>query len=272
MFQGGRLFVFNWGAIVSVLVPILKTVLIVLIGHFVAAYIVKLVKRGLDKSKLDSFLTAFLAKSVNIALHILIILSALNSLGISTTGIIAAFSAGVVAIGLALKDSLSNVAGGILLLVSPRFSAGDFIEAGGNSGTVVSVDLLHTTVKTPDNKQISIPNGILVNSQITNYSKEQKRRVDITIPIPYETDAEFAKKIISGVVSKHTMVLSEPDLPLVRVASYGDSAVNIAVRCWCDNGNYWSVYFDLMEQIRASLEDKEISMPYNQLDVYIKNK
>lgn len=250
--------------------PWIKAILILLIGHFVISYIVKITKRVCGKSKLDKSLIAFLVKTLNIFLHALIVLSALNTVGISTTGLIAALSAGVVAIGLALKDSLGNIAGGVLLLISPRFHTGDYIEASGNGGTVIKVDLMHTTIKTPDNRVISIPNGTLVNSDITNYSGEEKRRVDIEFGIPYECDAEKAKEIIKNTISGHSLVINDPDEPMVRVISYGDSTVNIITRSWCKASDYWTVYFDLMEQVRTELEKEGISIPYNQLDVHIK--
>ena len=174
---------------------ILNAVLILIIGHFIIAYIVKIIKRACMKANSDTSFISFVSKTVNIILHMIVVLSALNTLGISTTGLVAAFSAAVVAVGLALKDSLGNIAGGVLLLVSPRFLTGDFIEASGDSGTVVKVDLLHTTIRTVDNRQISIPNGLLINSHIINYSGEEKRRVDIKFSISYDADVNLAKHI-----------------------------------------------------------------------------
>ncbi len=258
-----------WEKIWSIAQPIIKLVAIILIGHIIIRYAVRLLGRALGKSRLDESLISFIAKSANLLLHVLVILSALGSIGISTTGIVAAFSAAVVAIGLALKDSLSNVAGGILLLLSPRFATGDFIEAGTDSGTVIAIDLLHTTVRTPDHKQVSIPNGVLINSHITNYSREETRRVDLTFPISYEADAEKAKAVIEKAVAAHPLVLSAPEKPMVRILGYGDSAVNVAIRSWCKTADYWTVYFDLTEGVRAAMEKEGISIPYNQLDVRI---
>lgn len=260
----------NPEALKEYIVPLIRMVLTLVIGHVIAAYLVRLLKKALGRSKTDPSLADFLAKTLNIVMHVLIILSALSSIGISTTGILAALSAAAVGIAVALKDSLSNVAGGILLLIAPRFSTGDFIEAGGQSGTVLHVDLIHTTIKTPDHKQVSIPNGLLVNNEIINYSREPKRRVDITFSVAYEADAQKAKAVIQNVIRAHELTLSEPE-PEVRVISYGDSAVNIVSRTWCLTENYWTVFFDLTENVRTALEAEGIPFPYNQLDVHIKN-
>ena len=262
---------FNWIKLFSGAVPLIKMILILIIGHVVIAFIMKIIKRALSKTKLDKSFTTFIAKSFKIIMNILVILSALNSIGISTTGILAAMSAAAVAVAVSLKDSLSNVAGGILLLIAPRFSTGDYIETSGDSGTVLSVDLLHTTIRTPDNRQISIPNGALVNSHITNYSRENTRRVDMTFCISYESDADLAVKIIKKTIASHPAIIDEPAEPMVRVHSYGDSSVKIIARGWCKSSDYWDVYFDLTEQARRALEENNIYFPYNQLDVHIKN-
>ncbi len=261
----------NFKYIASIISPFMKTILILLVGHFVAVYIRRIVKKAFKKSNVDISLAAFLTKTINISLHLIVILSALNSLGISTTGIVAALSAATLAIAVALKDSLSNVAGGVLLLISPRFVTGDFIETEGDSGKVLSVDLLHTIILTPDNKQVSIPNGVLINSHIINYSREKLRRLDLIIPVPYSCDIEYAKDIIKKTILLHPSILKEPAEPLVRVKSYSSYSVDVLVRIWCSNDDYWNVNFDLTEEIRNELKSNNIDMPFEQLDVHIKN-
>ena len=259
----------TWENLWSMLKPIIKMGFIFIIGHLIVRYVMRIIRRALDRSNMDGSLASFLIKTINIVLHILVILSALNTVGVSTNGVLAALSAAAVAVAVALKDSLGNVAGGILLLVSPRFLSGDYIEAGGDEGTVIQVDLLHTTVRTIDNKQISIPNGVLINSHITNYTREEKRRVDITFPVPYEVDIEKAKQIILSAISKHSLVLNEPEKPMARVIKYNDSSVDVITRSWCNTPDYWTVYFDLTEQVRSELEKNGISIPYNRYDVHI---
>lgn len=261
---------FTWENVWLVLRPLIKMGAILLIGHFIVVYIVRIVRKGFARSRMDRSLSEFLLKTIKIVLNILVILSALSTVGVSTGGLLAALSAGAVAVAVALKDSLGNVAGGILLLVSPRFLSGDYIAAGGDEGTVVRVDLLHTTVRTIDNKLVSIPNGVLINSHITNYTSEEKRRVDITIPVPYEADIEKTKQIMLSVISRHPLVLNEPEKPMARVMKYSGSSVDVITKSWCATENYWSVYFDLTEEIRAELERNGIAIPYNKLDVNIK--
>lgn len=269
-FKDGGTMMLTWENICGILKPLAKMVMILIIGHVIAVYIVKIIKRAFDRSHIDDSLAVFLLKTIKIVLNILVILSALNTVGVSTNGVLAALSAAAVAVAIALRDSLSNVAGGILLLISPRFLSGDYISAGGDEGTVVRVDLLHTTVRTIDNKLVSIPNGVLINSHITNYTREEKRRVDIDFPVSYEADIEKTKQIIYSVISRHPLVLSEPEEPMVRVMKYNDSSVDIITRSWCNTPDYWTVYFDLTEQVRAELGKNGITIPYNQLDVNIK--
>ena len=261
--------VINLIALFQMAKPFISFVLILVVGYLLTKLAVKLLKKALEKTSLDKSLTGFLLKAVKIICFVFIILSALNSIGVSTTGIIAALSAATVAVGVALKDSLSNIAGGILLLISPRFHNGDYISTSGDEGTVINVDLLHTTIKTVDNKHISIPNGVLINSHITNYSVEAQRRVDLTFSISYDDNTDSAKDIIISVILKHPLVLNEP-APMARVLEYKESSVDIVARVWCNAADYWTVYFDLLEQVRSEFDKEGICIPYNQLDVHIK--
>ena len=262
----------NWENAWDFIGPLMKAILILVIGHILIVYLIKLLRRALDSSSLDRSLVRFLAKAASIVSHVFVVLSSLTVLGVSTTGLVAAMSAVAVGVSVALKDSLSNVAGGILLLIAPRFATGDYIAAGGDEGRVLSVDLLHTTVRTPDNRQVSIPNGVLINNHIVNYSREPFRRVDIRIPVSYEADAEEAKRIALETVKRHPMVLKEPDAPFARIHSYEESSVNLAVRAWCRTENYWPLYFDLTEQLRVSLAEGGVMIPFRQLEVRIKEK
>lgn len=252
--------------------PFLKSVGILIIGILLIKLLIKILNRSFIKVKLDKSLTNFLIKSIRIICYIILVATILAIMGIPTTGILAAFSAIAVGVGVALKDSLSNVAGGILLLFFPRFTTGDHIEVDDDEGKVIAVDLMHTTILTFDNKQISIPNGVLINSHITNYSREDTRRVDILFPISYEADVEKAKQVALKTIEKHKLILTEPEKPFVRVKSYGDSSVNLITRVWCKTDDYWKLQYDLTEQIREAFDKNNIGIPYNQLDVFIKNK
>lgn len=262
---------FTWEKVWAVLAPFAKMALILVIGHFFIVYLLKIINKGFNKSKFDESLTKFLSKAIKIVLYMVLAISALNAIGVSTSGIIAAFSAGAVAVAVALKDSLSNVAGGILLLISPRFVTGDYIAADGDEGTVLTVDLLHTTILTADKRQVSIPNGVLINSHIINYSREESRRVEISFPVSYEADIETAKAVAREAILSHPLVLDDPE-PFIRVGGYEDSSVMIVTRTWCKTEDYWTVYYDLLEQIRAAFDENGINIPYNQLDVCIKEK
>ena len=262
---------FTWASLWALLRPLVKMAVTLAIGHFVIKYAMKLIDRGFGKSKLDASLVKYCSKMIKVILYAFVALAAFDAIGVSTSGVVAAMSASVVAVGVALRDSLSNVAGGVWLLFSPRFSTGDYIAAGGDEGTVISVELLHTTLQTFDGKQISIPNGVLVNSHIINYTIENKRRVDILFPVSYEADINKIKQIALDTISKHPLVLREENkAPFARVISYGESSVNLTVRAWCKNEDYWTVFFDLTEEIREAFEKNGITIPYNQLDVHIK--
>jgi len=264
--------VFELASIYIFLKPIIKALLILAIGHFAVVYIVRLIKKAFKRSNMDISLISFLIKAIQVVLYLLIVMAMLSSLGISTGGMLAALSAAGVAVAVALKDSLSNVAGGILLLISPRFATGDYIKTGGDEGTVQKVDLLHTNILTVDNRSVSIPNGVLINNHITNYTHENKRRVDITFSVSYDADTNAAKGIIKDTILNHPLTLKEPDEPLVRVSGYEDNGVNIATKTWCKTNDYWDVYFDLTEQVREALYSNGIEFPYNQIDIHIKEK
>lgn len=249
--------------------PLIKAVLTVIIGFIIVGYLKRIVRKILNARNLDKSFVSFVVKSIGVVGNTVVILSALTSLGISTTGLVAALSAAVVAIGVALKDSLGNIAGGILLLISPRFATGDFIDVEGDSGSVTKIDLLHTTIKTPDNKIVSIPNGVLINSHITNYSEEKTRRVDITLSVPYSADTSELRCALEAEMEKHPKTLKQEVAPMARVMTYGQSSVDFVCRAWCESDDYWDVYFDLQESFRAVLKEKGLDIPFNQLDVHI---
>ena len=252
--------------------PVVEMLLILIGGRILMHYLLKIMGRSMEHIEIDPSLSRFLKKAVKIAGYIVIITCALTALGISTGGIVAALSGCALAVGVALKDSLSNVAGGILLLLVPRFATGDYIEAGGDEGTVVSVDLLHTTIQTPDSKQVSIPNGTLMNGHITNYTTAQKRRVDIDFPISHDSDSSAALRIAMDSILAHPLTLKEPAEPFVRVTSYSENAVNVTVRVWCETAQYWNLKLDLLEQIRTAFNQNGISLACSRVDVRIQEK
>lgn len=258
------------GFVTSVLPKFFGVVLILVVGWIAVKIVIKVIGNALSKSKrhLDTSLVNFILRTISITLRVLIVLSALSNLGISTTGIIAAFSACAVAISLALKDALGNIAAGIMMLISRPFSTGDFIDVGGNMGTVLKIDLVHTTLLTPDNRQIVIPNGQLMNMTIIDYTKEKTRRMELDFAISYNDDVEKAKKIILNEIKSHKLSLTDPE-PFVRVSAHAESSIIITMRVWCKNEDYWTLHFDLLEQVKAQFDKEGITVPYNQLDVHI---
>lgn len=253
-----------WG-----ILPNLFVAIVILIGgFFLTKLLLHIANRYMEKGKMDFSLKKFFLNVIKIACYILLIITSLGQLGISTTGILACFSAAAAAIALALKDSLSNIASGIILLFSRPFVTGDFIQIGEEMGTVLQIDLIHTKIQTVDNKGIMIPNGIISSSEVINFSQMDKRRVDVTVPIAYGSNIQQVKDVITKTVSVIEYVDSEP-APFVRVVEISDSSVDIAVRVWADTDKYWDVYHDMLEKIMSALEKEGITIPFNQLDVHL---
>ena len=252
----------SWGGrVVSALV-------IFIIGRWISKAVAGWVRRAMLKASVEETLARFLANLVNIALVALVILTAVGALGVNTTNFLAIVGAAGLAIGLALKDSLSNFAAGVMLVFFRPFKVGDYIDAAGISGTVESIRIFSTILKTPDNRVITVPNSLIYGDTITNFSAEQRRRVDLTIGISYDDDIGRAKALIQGVVSEDTRILTEPASQLL-VMELGASSVDIAVRVWCATSDYWQVRSDLLEKIKTTLEGAGLSIPYPQQDVHI---
>jgi len=244
--------------------------LILLIGHIVVRIVCKILNKTLEKFKLDPSLIGFFRKTANISLHIILILSALSMIGVSTTGLIAAFSACAVAISLALKDSLSNIASGLMLLISKPFSTGDFVEIGEDSGTVLKIDLMHTTIKTYDNRHVIIPNGQLATLEVINYSLETTRLATLSFSVSYNNDIAEVKTAIMNCLQADERVLKEEGKePIVRIQSYGESAINFSARFWTNSADYWGAYYELLEKVKLEFDKQGITIPYNQLDVHL---
>jgi small conductance mechanosensitive channel len=222
----------------------------------------------MGRAGIDETLARFLSNLIYIVLVALIILTALSTLGINTTNFLAVVGAAGLAVGLALKDSLSNFAAGVMLVFFRPFKVGDFIEAAGISGSVDSIRIFSTVLKTPDNRVITVPNSLVYGTTITNYSAESRRRVDLLIGISYDDDIGRAKALIQGVISRESRVLEEPASQLLLM-ELGASSVDIAVRVWVATADYWNVRSDLLESIKKALEGAGLSIPYPQRDIHI---
>lgn len=250
---------------------IVIAIIVFVIGLIALGIVSKIIAKALSNTKLDISLQKFFVKTINIVVIILLLICSLSTAGISTTGLIAGFSAAGAAVALALKDSLGNLAGGIVLLITHPFVTGDYIELGDKSGTVEQIDILQTTLITPDNKTVVIPNGLLSSDEVVNYTKQQTRRVDLTIPISYDNNVEDAKKSVLRAAASDIRVLGLPE-PFVRVGEYSDSCVNLTVRVWCNTEDYWDVYFSMIEKIRESFEEDKICIPYQRIDIHMIDK
>lgn len=244
-----------------------SALLILVIGMLIRKITLSVMKKAVSKSRLDKTVHSFLISAVNVLLIAFILIIVLSVLGIPTASIIAVFSAAGLAIGLALQNSLSNVAGGFIILLSDPFKAGDYISAAGSEGTVEEITILTTKIKTPDNKDIYIPNGTLSGATITNYTREKMRRVDMIFGISYSSDSAAAIEIINGILDAHKLTLSDP-APTVRIISLSESSVDITVRVWVHSDDYWTVYFDLTEQIKAAFDENGIEIPFRNITIH----
>ncbi len=248
--------------------------LIALVVMFISFKIINAISRRIQKKgengKFDKTLSRTLAYVLKIGLKILVAICLVGYVGIDTSGLAALVASFGVCIGLAVNGAVSNLAGGVLLIVTRPFKVDDYIEAQGYSGTVEDIHMTNTKIRTPDNKVVYIPNGALSSGNIVNYSEKELRRVDFTFTIAYEADYSKAVKILTDICNAHELVLREPAEPMVRMSAHGDSAVEIATRVWTNNGDYWTVYFDILESVKAAFEKENIEIPYNKLDVNVK--
>jgi len=241
-----------------------------LIGLWLISMLTKLLKISMTKSKIDETLVPFIGNLVSWILKILLFISVASMIGIATTSFIAVLGAAGLAIGLALQGSLANFAGGVLIMVFKPYKVGDLIEAQGHIGVVNEVQIFNTILTSPQNKRIIIPNGILSNDAMVNYTTEDLIRVDLGVGIAYNADVTKAKQVLLEVLTKHDKVLAEP-APFVGVEALADSSVNLAVRPHCKPEHYWDVFFDINEQMKVALDQNEISIPFPQRDVHLFN-
>jgi small conductance mechanosensitive channel len=245
--------------------------LTLIIGLWIISLVIKVVKLSMEKSKVDTTLIPFICSLISWIFKLLLFISVASMVGIATTSFIAVLGAAGLAIGLALQGSLSNFAGGVLIMIFKPYKVGELIEAQGHIGVVKEVQIFNTLLVSPQNKRIVLPNGAVSNGSITNYTAEGKIRVDLTVGIAYDADIAAAKKVLIEVMDKHEMVLSDP-APFVGVAELADSSVNLAVRPHCHPDNYWDVYFAIYEASKLALDANNITIPFPQRDVHMISK
>ena len=230
--------------------------------------LLKLVDRTLRRVHLDDTLKKLIRGGLKGLLLFLGVIVVLGCLDIPVTSLVAVLSVAGLALSLAVQNFLSNVAGGLQLLVSQPFKAGDYVGAGGCSGTVVELGVFYTKLNSVDNKLIQLPNSSIVAQNIINYSSEERRRVELKVTASYDAPTEQVKAVLARLVEEHPLTMSEPE-PLIHVNSYGDSAIEYIVRIWCKNEDYWTIYFDLMDRIKPAFDQAGIEMTYPHLNVHM---
>ena len=263
--------------ITATLIPVLIKILIALVVYWIGnkciKFLLTLLDKTFEKAEWDQGVKSFLKSTAKIALYVVLGFIIITYLGIATTGLAALFASAGVTVGLALQGSLSNLAGGVLILILKPFKVGEYIIAGDDQGTVVSIEILCTTLRTGDNKIVTIPNGTLVNSSITNVSREEFRRVDFVFGVAYDSDLKLVKSLLQTVGERHELVLHDEDHPIkVFINEFGASSVDFGFRVWCKNSDYWTVKWDLMEKVKDAFDANKIEIPFNQLDVHMKEK
>jgi small conductance mechanosensitive channel len=241
---------------------------------FVGKWIVSLITRGLlkamQKGDIDTTLRRFIANLARMVLMLFVIIAAIHQLGVQTASLVALIGAAGLAVGLALQGSLSNFAAGVLIVMFRPYKVGDWIEGGGVSGSVEEVQILTTVLKTGDNKRVIIPNSQIMGSTITNYSANDKRRVDLVVGVSYSDDLDKVRMELQDLVDADDRILKDPAVT-IAVSELADSSVNFVLRPWVNTADYWAVYFDLTERVKKRFDEVGISIPFPQRDVYVHN-
>lgn len=261
--------IINWATTTGVKIVIALIILFITF-RLITVLTKRLEKRLLNgEHKADKTITSTLIYVLRIALKIVVAICLVGYLGIDTSSLTALVTSLGVCFGLAVNGAVANIAGGVLILVTRPFRLDDFIEAAGHSGTVEDIHITHTRIRTGDNKIIYIPNGTLSSSTIVNYSIKDLRRVDLSFSIAYNNDFGKAKEIITKICDSHELVLKDP-APFVRVSEHGASSINLVTRVWTKSSDYWTVHFDLLEEVKKEFDANGIEIPFNQLDVHVK--
>ncbi len=248
-------------------VKIIGAILIFVIGKMIAKIFGNLIRRVMEKYEVETTLIQVAQSSVYYGLLIVVVMAAISQLGIQTTSFMAILGAAGLAIGLALKDTLSNIGAAVVILVFRPFKVGDYINAGGAEGIVDEINLFTTTISPVDNRTVVVPNSAIAGGNITNFSSKPVRRVDHVVGIGYDDDIKKAKEVMYEVISKNSLTISDPE-PLVAVTDLGDSSVNFTVRAWVKSEDYWDAYFEVIEQVKLALDENGISIPYPQMDIH----
>ena len=256
---------------VWVLIKIALAVAIYFVGRLLMRWILRIMDRAFTRHNVELSLRSFLRSIVKVLMLIMIFLAIIQTLGVNTSSFLAIFASAGLAIGMALSGTLQNFAGGVILLLLRPYKVGDYIEAMGQSGTVESIGLFSTCLKTPDLQTIYVPNGAISTSIIDNYSQSETRRVDWLLSISYGDDVDVARREILAILESDERVLKQPEA-VVYVKTLNSSSVDLSIRAWVNNDDYWSLLFDINERLYKELPSKGINFPFPQLDVNVKQK
>lgn len=255
----------------SILMNVLSLVLILIISKIIIGAVCRVVLRVLQRAdRVNPILENFTVDILRKTLWVITAMIALAHVGIDVGPLVAGLGVAGFVIGFAFQESLGNLAAGLMLTLNQPFTVGDVVEAGGSAGKVMELNLMATTLTTPDNKKVMLPNSSVWGSAITNYTAMETRRVDLVVGIAYGASIEQAKQVISGVVTANEMVLADPE-PVIEVVAMADSSVNLVVRPWCETANYWDVYFALHQDIKLALDANGIEIPFPQMDLHHHN-
>jgi len=247
---------------------VLLAIVTLLIGLWIIKIFGKVVQKSLGKGNVDVSLRRFIGSIVVVTLKIVLFISVISMIGVQMTSFIAILGAAGLAVGLALQGSMANFAGGVLIMLFRPYKVGDLIEAQGFLGVVKEIQIFNTILNTVDNKTIIIPNGSLSNGNITNYSTEATRRVDLVFGISYGDDIKKTRDVLTEIIKGDNRILTDP-APQIRLLELGDSSVNFAVRVWCNGADYWDVFFDMNEKVKLEFDKNKISIPFPQRDVHL---
>ena len=253
-----------------IILKIVLAVVIFLVGRQLIRWVIRIMDKAFVRHNIETSLRSFLRSLVKVLLTLMLILAVVQTLGVNTSSFLALFASAGLAIGMALSGTLQNFAGGVVLLILRPYKVGDYIESQGQAGTVESIGLFQTCLKTPDNQTIYVPNNSIATSIIDNYSQSETRRVDWTLSISYGDDVDVARREILAMLAEDKRVLTST-APVVFVSVLNSSSVDLSIRAWVANGDYWSLYFDMNERMYKELPQKGINFPFPQMDVNIKN-
>lgn len=268
----------NWDTLLKTLLEfvvsyggrLLIALLLTAVGFKLVNVLCRRFRKGKVAARMDHAVASFLNSFIMIACKSLLVVTAITILGVPMSSVVAVLATASAAIGLALQGSLSNFAGGIMLLIFKPFRLDDYIETSEGSGTVREISTFYTVLDTPDNKRVTLPNGMLMNSTITNYSANDTRRVDLLFSVAYESDLDRVREVLQAVADAHPSVMKEP-APKIVLSKQNESSLDVSLRVWCKREDYWTVFFELNETAKKAFDRTGIQIPFPQLDVHMKS-